>query len=624
MSKLFNRKNIPYILIAVSFFILLIKTRFGFCWSDETFYSAITSRFYNGDALFFDEWFPTQLASIILLPFYTVFVKLTGGTVGIILFFRVLYVIFELICATTVYNIISRHHGAFLGTVLALLTQWYAHLNIATLSYYTMSVLFFLLSMLLIYDSYMISEDKLPSKDGSKKIRLELIRAGVSFALCVLCLPTMCVAYFLVVFAGFIVVILNKLFSKNKLLNNFARNLDFLYTFMWTLVGIIIPAAIFAVYMLTHVSIRNFVDSLKYVLSDDEHEMSKLYPLKKMYLAISENEIAYGKYAYIGFAFILAVFCIFALMLVCKYSRNENLRALYSFIINTVRPLVFAADILLFALYFILGFGKTGYIFTAIMMFSLPLFLITERKNWRLFILSFVSGLMFSLVFSYSSNGMLYVLSMGHFITAVGGMIFISDFTCELSGSMDANKSYGKQFKAIISSAVMVIAIICVLQTAVLRITNIYRDDQLSKLSEKITEGPAAGIYTSKEHHEMYIDVCEVIKTYCMKSNDHENLLISKLLPFGYTMSDMRVSAPTVWRNPMDSLRLKEFYELHEDRYPDVILVLNEEYGGFETCGDVVADYEQNANASEGYIYDYINENNFEEIDVKCGKIYRR
>lgn len=622
-SQLFNKKNIPFVLIFVSFIILLIRARYSFCWSDESFYQAVTNRFHNGDQIFYDEWFPTQLSSLLLLPLYSLYTAVKGGTEGIILFFRILFVILELISATVVYKIISKHHGLFFGTVCAMLVQWYTHLNIATLSYYTMSTHFFLLTMVLLYDYYMSDSDTV-SAQGGKFLNasvIELIIAGILFALCVLCLPTMCAGYFLIVFCGFSLTIISKFVGEDNPVRIFASKLNFIHVFKYTLAGIIVPALVFAVYMLTHVSISNFILSLQYVLSDDEHELSKLYPLKKMYLAINESYTRTAKLAYL---FILLSVLVWGVMIVADYVKNDDIKKKLNTYLPLIKRLMYAVDIVLFALYFIKSFGHTGYIFTAVMLFSLPLFLITKEKNWTLFILSFCGGLLFSLVYSYSSNGMLYLLSMGHFICSLGGIILINDFVNELENKEDVSNN-PVTAHSIIKYAAAAIIIICVVQTCILRITNIYRDDKLSNLTEMTEAGPAKGLYTSKEHLEMYNNVYDTISEYCMSSSadgTNKTLLISKLLPYGYLISDLKVAAPTVWRNPMGSLRLKEYYELHGDRTPDVILVLDEYYGSYETCGDVEADYVPNENDTEGYMYDYIKKNNMTEIKVSCGTVY--
>ena len=614
MKKLVKYNLIPVLILAVSFVILLIKSRYSFCWSDETLYSAISKRFFDGDRLLYDDWFPTQLASVLTLPLFSLYVHLAGGTEGIILYFRILYVFLELIASITVFFIIKRHHGVYLGALSGLLTEWYTHLNIATLSYYNITLITFLLAMLILYDCYMKEEEFSEIASGYityKKSKLSLFFAGILFAVSVLCLPTLCIVYFVAVLAGFILVAVCKLFS-NKWLNKIYIKLDFIYVFKYTLMGIVVPAAIFLIYLFRHLSIRDFISSIPYVLSDDEHITSKLYPLKKMYLSIDE---VYGSLSKCAYALIALSLIIYFIIAMSKHFEKSNLKkALFS-----LKIAVLVIDIPLFLLFVYKGIHCPGYIFTAVLLFSIPIFFITENKNYILFVLTVLSGLLLSLVYSYSSTGMLYVLSMGHFIGTIGCVILIFDFYKEIH-----------EEKPNISVSVKYIFIlflsITFLQTSILRVTTVYRDDKLNNLTEKITYGPAKGLYTSSEHASMYKDVYDVISTYCMKDseNGRSNLLISNLLPFGYLISDMKLAAPTAWRNNMSNERLKEYYEIHSDKYPDVILLLGEKYGSFEAFADIEADYTPNANTSEGYVFDYIKSEGFEAISVPCGTVYMR
>lgn len=622
MIKNIKKNCIPYMLFFISFIILLFRAKMSFCWSDESLYMAITDRFYNGDVFFYDEWFPTQLSSLLTLPIYALYNMIIGSNAGVMLFFRILYVIFETVSAVFVYSVIAKHHEIFPATIIGLLTQWYTHLNIATLSYYTMSTHFFLMTVMLLYDIYM----------SGKKKAYKLIVCGVLFALCVFCLPTMCVAYFAVVFVGFFITFLAFIFRRWKFIQDFSHELDFINTFIYTLIGIVGPALIFLMYFLTHISISNFLAGLTYVLSDDEHQFSRLYPLRRMYLAINES---FGSYAKIAYLFIAASFILFLIFELGKILKYTKIGAFIEQFAPIVKLIMFAADTVLFVAYFIKSFGHTGYIFTALMLFSLPLFLLTEEKNYKLFIQSFIGGLTFSLVYSYSSDCMLYVLAMGHFIAALGGIILAFDFVAEITDTkLFGSARLSAKVEMVAAFILCVIVIVSTAITCVLRVTNVYRDDKLKNLTVMTDVGPAKGLYTSAKHYEKYMDVYNTINEYCMTDpgelaalgdkSESRNLLISTLLPYGYLISDMRVAAPTAWRNSMDNPRLKEYYELHPDRTPDVILVMNIDYGSYETCGDVEADPEPNPNASEGYMYDYIKANNMQAIPVSCGTIYTR
>lgn len=634
MKNYIKQNIVPIILLLISFVVCMYRANLSFCLSDEPFYIATASRFYKGDSIFFHEWFPTQLSSLLLVPLYALYVSIKGSTVGIILFFRILYVIFELVCSVSIYYLIRKHHGSFSAAIISLFSMWYVHLNIATLSYYTMTIQFYLLTMLILYNFYTESsktaitdasckEEKTASDSVfsnnkiNKKTAWSLIVAGFLFALAVLCLPTLCIPYFLVVITGGLITYCGKLFKNVSIIRQISEKIQFFTVFIYTFIGISVPAAVFFIYLLTHVSIKNFISSIPYVLSDDEHITSAIYPLKKMYLSINES---YGKTAYMAYCFIFLAFVIFIAMLFSKYAKQSAKKtgAINNFVVQ-IKPYFLLVDFILFFMYLVKSFNYTGYIFTALMLFTIPLFLVTEKKNYTLFFFTIVSGLIFSLTYSYSSNGMLYVLAMGHFIASTGGIILAFDFVNEIEWQKPV-------FKKIITGFVCFILVISVVRTAHLRIVNVYRDAEISRLNSKITEGPAKGLYTTSEHLMQYDSLMDTINEYCMKSSgdNYKNLLITKLLPLGYLVSDLNVAAPSVWRNPMNSSRLMEYYEFTGNKYPDVVFLLDSEVGSYESCGDIVADPVPNENDKEGLMYDYLDEHNFKRINVPFGVIYQR
>jgi hypothetical protein len=265
----------------------------------------------------------------------------------------------------------------------------------------------------------------------------------------------------------------------------------------------------------------------------------------------------------------------------------------------------------------------------------------------RLFFLFFVSGMTVSIVYSYSSNGYLYVLSMGHFIASIGCVLMIEHFVKEMlisaPGSAGKNKAVSwctQNFGTVclISCTAVICAVL--VQTMMLRLVNIYRDAPVQMLNSQITAGPAKGLYTTADHHVAYNVVYSTIRKYCQSSNLNDprrfdnsleqdsssvaNIFITKLLPWGYMCTDLRCGAPTTWRTAFNSDRLKPYYEMNPGRYPDMILVLNEQFGSYMTCGDVESDTAPNENEIGGYLLEYINSNSYEAITVPCGTLYNR
>ncbi len=601
MKKHLNtiKRLYPYILLALSGLILFIKCFYSFCWSDETFYFSTCHRFFTGDSIFLNEWFPTQLSSLILLPFYSIYMIIFGSNEGIILYFRILYVIFSLVNATVLFKILNRHISTYFACVCSLMLMFYTHLNIATISYYTLSVQLFLMSLLLVYDYY---------KTYGKK---QLVVAGILFAISVLSLPTLCIAYFAVVILIILLLLIVRFTGLSEEIKNTVRSADLATLLLYTFIGICIPAIIFFIYMFGNVSIRDFISGIPYVLTDEEHITSIVYPIRKFFIGINE---VYGYGAYVSYLLIVLT----ALTYVLKQRPGK-----------TVRLLIFSLDTILFAVFFFLSLGHTGYIQTALCLYALPLFFISFRPDLKVFNTFIIGGMIMSLTYSYSSNGYLYVLSMGHFIASVGSVIVIDGFIKELDS-----------FR--IGYSVTLVAVICVtlIQTMELRLVNIYRDAPLQMLNFRITAGPAKGLLTTADHYVAYNVVYSTIKNYCVSSELNEpqkypnsmelesksvgNIFITKLLPWGYMCTDLRVGAPTTWRTAFNSERLKPYYELNPGRYPDMILVLNEEYGSYLTCGDVEADPSPNENEIGGYLLEYVESGDFEKVSVPCGVLYKR
>lgn len=572
----------PYILFVLSALVLIYRARLSFCWSDESFYFSTSNRFLQGDKIFVHEWFPTQLVSLILLPFHFIFKLISGGNEGVILYFRILYVIFSLIITAVIYEILKKYYGGLAAVCAALFYQYYTHLNIATMSYYTLSYSFFLLSMLLIYD-YIRKQAKEPDKTLVK----QAVAAGMAFALSVLSLPSL-VAFYALALAGFIAGIF--VFKKHKAL--------LLRLLTWLHVGIIIPAVLVLIYVLPRSGIAGIFDNLEYVLSDEEHVVASISgPFRNFFDSVYA---VFDKRA-VFIAVILSFVC-FVYSIISKNKKENS--------IGPVKNILFILDLLLFVFFFLKSMGHTGFIATTVLLFSIPLFLLQDKKDWLLFLLLVVNGMIFSMTYSYSSMCDLYVLSIGHNIAAIAGICFVGSYARDI-------KTAGT-FKAYI--VLYIIMLLAVVQTMVLRFVNVYRDGPVLELNSLIREGPAAGLYTTKEHCESYMGVLGLIGENELAQGD---IFFTKLLPWGYLATDMKCAAPTTWRTKLSSQRLGLYYELQPEKIPEVVIVLKDFVGSYNTCGDVQADPYPNENEMDGELLEILKGGNYTCEDSDYAVIYR-
>lgn len=109
--------------------------RYGIGVIDESFYLTIPHRLLFGDSLLTDEWHLSQLSSFFQLLPVKLFVTLTGGTDGIILFMRYFFVVCWLTVAVIVYITLRRYGTAALaGTVFFAFT---VPVDIPAVNYYS-------------------------------------------------------------------------------------------------------------------------------------------------------------------------------------------------------------------------------------------------------------------------------------------------------------------------------------------------------------------------------------------------------------------------------------------------------------------------------------------------------
>ena len=139
-----NKRNVVMIafLFAGCFAFLVWKAPYGFVSGDEPYIISCSQRLFLGDKLLVDDWFPAQLVGFINYPFYWIYVMITGGVEGIVMYFRYCYVIIWAAAVIISYYLINEkmHSGIYLclGSLSLML---FASLDQMTLSYNFWSLL---------------------------------------------------------------------------------------------------------------------------------------------------------------------------------------------------------------------------------------------------------------------------------------------------------------------------------------------------------------------------------------------------------------------------------------------------------------------------------------------------
>ena len=123
---------------------------------------------------------------------------------------------------------------------------------------------------------------------------------------------------------------------------------------------------------------------------------------------------------------------------------------------------------------------------------------------------------------------------------------------------------------------------LCIAGMCFTRICGVYRDAPLNQLNRRINCGPAKGLYSTEEHVNQYnrvIHMLDEIENMIPNSNSH--IFFSKLLPWAYLCTDFKYGTPTSWRHPLDDLRVMQYYDIHPEKAPDIIVKFSPEIGGY-------------------------------------------
>ena len=189
-----GKQDLIFAAVLAAVFVLQIWKSFqGMGPIDEHFYLTLGYRLVKGDALIYDEWHISQMISLFIAPVLRVYIACTGGTDGLVHFFRIVYVVLNSFCGIALY-LRFRSRG-FAAVLSSLAYMSFVPFHIMALSYNTMSIAFLLLSLC--------------AFDGKSRGRTFL--AGILYAFAVLNTPYLALLYFL-----FSAVVMMKKDSEKK------------------------------------------------------------------------------------------------------------------------------------------------------------------------------------------------------------------------------------------------------------------------------------------------------------------------------------------------------------------------------------------------------------------------
>lgn len=536
--------SVDYINLLVLFLIfiaIVIRSFFSFCQSDESFYIALAHRFWIGDSPIADEWHPAQLIGVILLPFYSAFKAVVPSGTGVMLYFRILQNISSLLCSILVYVNLRRFQKKWWTLICAVIVLLFARENILGLSYYhicAMSVVVIGTSICAIAET-----------DDAAIQNRRIVYIGIGSVIGTLCMP-----FFII---GFIIVSI-------LLLTIYKRIIDKKRFYLRYILSLLLTSLYPFIIILRGILKDTFMKSLPYIFSDPEHAHRMPFFTEPMNQIIKKS--FYLKTGDVSISLLAIFIFMVALSIINLYMKRRH---------NWVE----IVEILLFCLVIMnrrsVCLDRQWSTFSIFIPWSIPLVICAVRKTkHKMPIFLFLYGFICSTLFNIGSD------APSSFTV---GALTVSLATVMVFGILVDNLEL--KINPVAGKAIYLLVVVAFLFGAspilVTRMLGVYRDDELHELTERIEDGPAAGLYTSLEHKTQYYEVCRTLSNL-QKREPQGKVLYSKLLPWAYFYTDYEFGTPSTWRNRINSKYLMKYYEIMPEKMPDIVVIFNADIGKYE------------------------------------------
>ena len=565
--------------------LLLWRSLYSFCWSDESFYLSTVHRFWLGDAPFMDEWNTGQLYSVLLLPFYSAWRAVVGSTEGIYLGARIAAVLLMFGESLALW-LLTRRRWPVASLCGALLVLLYAKANLAGLSYYTLSLFFFLGGLLILYGLWERGGGTLPAH--SWPCRLLLMLAGVLEAFAVVCMPFAAVLW---------LAALPPLFAKKL------RGLR--APVLWVIGGAALAAAVYLGWTLSRVSLGEILEYLPWVLSDPDSNTVSLPVLVLKFFLQPFYQL------WLGLVFWGPALAVTLWRRLTRRPVEGRLR----------RWLLWAA-LAGFVLNILASGTMQGRAQLAVCVLGVQCWLLcpADKRPRRELIFFGLPGLAFAFIWQIGSNTGFSGMTLGFAAAAPFGAACVEALLRadeeETGQSVSARPLFGG-FRAVTVLAVLLA--LPVLASGWQRVALVYRDAPLEACTTRLEAGPARGLYTSAGAAQQYEDLRQVLA----EDESDGPLFVSALAPWAYLCTDRPVAAPTTWRVYTNSIILQGYYERHPDKLPDTVLLLAPEMGAYVSTIQPEESPAPNAPEEGGFLMEIL-QKDYVQNATPAGTLYSR
>lgn len=525
IRKLDYQKVIICLFFMMTGSLLIYRAFHGMDITDETFYLATAKRFCNGDMLFKDDWNSGQLFGLILVPFYKIYVGIKGNSEGIILFSRIFFVLLELFVAFFLFRIL-RYNGTELqaALIVSFCVLCYTRGNIITVSYYSLSFLTFLLSIL-----WWMEADKC-------KRKIYFILSGINYAITVLCMPYMAILFVGILF--FLGYNINKKNSSNSI------------AVIWFSVGVIITAVLFVIFFFEIIPWTQIMEYFPLIFQDPEGE--------------AEGFIRqfWDIFVYVVTVFLKYTWTVYIATFITTYLSGKN--KIKNIFIQKYMPCVLVIEFILQSIY-VRSYFEGGIILTFFLFAIQMQLLYPPNRCKRLERYFLLPGFLFGLIWIVGSNVGQRVMNMGVLIMDIWAILFLYQI-------VKVRNVKGKIY-LYFPAYLLAIVLFCI------RMFDVYRDGALSQLTCQISTGVMRGIYTEENRAIVYEKTVDIISK---DTNSKDVIIVLGCNPWVYLETDAKCGAYTTWQFVEGEQVLNQYYKTFPEKIPNIIMKVPDALSVFE------------------------------------------
>lgn len=509
---------------------------------DEAFYLTIPKRLLDHDIFLVDEWHGSQLAAIFLYPLIWLH-RLFFGYDAIVLHFRYIYVFFQALCSAVIYRCF-RKHGLF-AVLSSLYFFLFTPFDIMALSYNTIGLMLVTLT-----------GTALATAEHHRTYFL----SGVLFAGAVLCCPHLIAGY--AFYSAAVLIYAAAVRSRRK---------DTAVKWVWFTLGGGMCAVLLLIFILTRASFSEVWHSVPMLFSDPEHIRKPIINTLCAYGLSIIRLVPHGlvNTAVYGVALLMAVM--------------DNRRCARKMIYIGVSAVIAVVTLAELAP----GVTATGYnsIMFPLAPVGLMAFVVTEKRDFRVFLFTFLGGMTYSLCIFFSSNNGVYILTAMSAAANVGSIILIG------SALAEAKADDRQLFRDLCAILVILFAA----QYSLMIYTKIHHkfwsDSDNSALTQVIQEGPYKGIRVTPETETLYLEELTALRPLFDKEG--RVLYAAERTWYYLATPELGIGAYSAWLSGQTDTaieRLSIYYGQNPEKLPDYIFIPIRNSWNMTTMGQRILD----------------------------------